>query len=222
MVSTRGDESRPTLTFAILGWPDDGPTLRLDYRAFSYAGKFAMSNTGTAVLRTVDGRDPAPHWTPDRDLPDSVDPASFTRDVAAAVAFNADRTSPETLWLRYITVHVALRGDGLGPRLVRGLLKPAADRGFSRVRIAVNNPFAYEALYKSGFAFTGRETGFAELVLERPVTSSEPRGADQGTYQDGLDRYRGRGLAKLSDAEQAFLAAREGAAPPATTDGGPE
>ena len=38
----------------VIGWPPNGPTLRLDYRRFSYAGKFVMSNTGKAVVREAD------------------------------------------------------------------------------------------------------------------------------------------------------------------------
>ena len=37
------------MRFELVGWPADGPKLALDYRAFSYAGKFVMSNTGKAV-----------------------------------------------------------------------------------------------------------------------------------------------------------------------------
>ena len=124
----------------VLGWPPDGPTLRLDYRRFSYAGKFMMSNTGKAVVREAD---------------------------------------------------------------------EATDRGYDRVRIAVNNPFAYEALYRAGFGFTGEETGLAELVLERPA--DRPAGRDADAYRAGLDRFRAR---DLSAAETKFLDGRRGADPP--------
>ncbi|WP_336133988.1 GNAT family N-acetyltransferase [Natronomonas amylolytica] len=184
----------------VLGWPEEGPTLRLDYREFSYAGKFVMSNTGKAVIRARAGRDD----------PDTTD-SKWDEDVLAAVAFNEDRTDPETLWLRYVTVHEDRRGDGLGPRLCAFVAQRAADRGYERVRIAVNNPFAYEALYKSGFAFTGEETGIAELVLERPADRPAERPTKR--YQAGLDIYRKR---DLSEAETAFLERKRGASPPPT------
>jgi len=54
------------------------------------------------------------------------------------------------------------------------------------VKIAVNNSFAYAALYKCGFAYTGENTGIAELVLER--SAGEParggRRAEAGTGRD--------------------------------------
>ncbi|GAB3423371.1 GNAT family N-acetyltransferase [Haloparvum alkalitolerans] len=196
------------MEFDLLGWPEDEPTLRLDYRAFSYAGKFVMTTTGKAALRTADGSAAAPGWEPGRKLPEGMDPDAFDADVAAAIAFDADRTDPEVLRLRYVTVHAALRGEGLGPRLVGDLLGPAAERGFERVRIAVNNPFAYEALYRAGFAFTGRETGLAELVLERPVEAPAADREEAARYREGLARYRKRG--GLSDAERSFLRERLG------------
>jgi GNAT superfamily N-acetyltransferase len=187
------DDPEPTL----LGWPPDGPTLRLDYRQFSYAGKFAMSNTGKAGLRdeaiTTDGE--------------------FDDDVLAAVAFNEDRTDEGTLWLRYVTVRADYRGMGFGPRLCAFVTRRAAMRGYDRVRIAVNNPFAYEALYRAGFSFTGEETGLAELVLERPA--NEPTTRSTATYQTGLDRYRDR---DLSEAESAFLKRKRGSKPPELSD----
>jgi GNAT superfamily N-acetyltransferase len=179
----------------LLGWPPEGPTLRLDYERFSYAGKFVMSNTGKAVVR-----DPA-----------ATDGESdFDDDVLAAVAFNADRTDPDTLWLRYVTVRRDRRGEGLGPRLCRFLADRATARGYDRLRIAVNNPFAYQALYRSGFAYTGEETGLAELVLERPADAPV---ADRSRrrYQAGLDRFRDR---ELSPPERAFLDRTRGTAPP--------
>lgn len=196
------------MEFDLLGWPEDEPTLRLDYRAFSYAGKFVMTATGKAVLRTADGSAAAPDWEPDRALPEGMNADAFAADVAAAIAFDADRTDPDVLRLRYVTVHAALRGRGLGPRLVGDLLEPAAERGFDRVRIAVNNPFAYEALYRAGFAFTGAETGLAELVLERPVDAPAAAREDAATYREGLERYRERG--GLSEEELAFLRERLG------------
>ncbi|MFC7177541.1 GNAT family N-acetyltransferase [Halosegnis marinus] len=142
-----------------------------------------MTNTGKAVIRGGESD------------PDS----EFDESVLAAVAFNEDRTDDRTLWLRYVTVRADRRGEGLGPRLCDAVAERALARGYDRVRIAVNNPFAYEALYKAGFGFTGRETGIAELVLERPAETSRSR------YRDGLDRFRER---DLGDDERAFLDGR--------------
>jgi GNAT superfamily N-acetyltransferase len=170
------------MEFALLGWPPDGPTLRLDYEVFAYAGKFVISSTGKAVAR--DG------------------------DVVGAVAFNEDRTDPDCLQLRYVTVRSDRRGEGIGPRLLRFTAERARDRGYSSVQIAANNPFAYEACYRAGFVFTGEETGLAELVLSyRPDANRDPK-----RYQDGLDRYRER---DLSSEEEAFLAEWRGTDPPA-------
>ena len=164
----------------LVGWPEDGPRLRLDHLRFAYAGKFVRTATGKAVLE--DGG-----------------------EVVAAVSFGPDRAHDDRWWLRVVTVRDDRQGEGLGPRL----LDFAAGRVLERcasVRIAVNNPFAYEAAYKAGFGFTGEETGLAELVLERPAERSPDR------YAAGLDRFRER--SSLSDAEAAFLDGRPGTVPP--------
>jgi len=75
------------------------------------------------------------------------------------------------------------------PQSPYGLEKLTADR-YARLRIAVNNPAAYVAAHRAGFAFTGRETGLAELVCERPADRPAPRDVD--AYRSGLDRYRDR------------------------------
>jgi len=146
-------------------------------------------------------------------LPDGLDATEFDDSVLAAVAFNADRTDPETLWLRYLTVRRELRGSGLqlGPRLAAFLTDQAAEQGYKTVRIAVNNVFSYHALFKAGFAYTGRETGLAELVLERPA--AEPATQSTANYQAGLERFGDR--TELSDAEKAFIKNWSDAAPPA-------
>ena len=168
------------MEFAVRGWPPDGPTLRLDHERFSYAGKFVMSNTGKAVV-----------------LDDG--------EVVAAVSFNEDRTDADTLWLRYITVRADRRGEGIGPRLARFATARAHERGYDRVTIAVNNVFAYEALSRAGFGFTGEETGIAELVLEHPSDRSPE------TYRRGFEAFRDR---ELSADERAFLARKSDASPP--------
>nr|WP_208288656.1 GNAT family N-acetyltransferase [Halobacterium sp. R2-5] len=163
-----------------------------------------MSNTGKAVAYEGEPLAEREDWPPDaRDADGSVE------DVVGAVSFNDDRTDAETAWLRYVTVRQNRRGDGIGARLCAFAAEHLlADR--ERVRIAVNNPFAYEALHKAGFGFTGEETGIAELVLERPRSD---RGA---RYQDGLDVYRQR---DLSEAEAAFLERKLGGGPPAVLPG---
>jgi len=168
-----------------------------------------MTNTGKAVITVAADVDDAADAA---EAADATDGASDDA-VLAAVAFNEDRTDPDTLWLRYVTVRDDRRGEGLGPRLCVFVLERAAERGYDTARIAVNNPFAYEALYRAGFAFTGRETGIAELVLERPTDA--PAGRDPATYRDGLDRFRGR--ERTSAAEARFLADRppDAAEPPA-------
>ncbi|WP_324661803.1 GNAT family N-acetyltransferase [Haloarcula sediminis] len=167
------------MEFALLSWPEDDHPLRLDYREFAYAGKFVMTSTGKAVVGD-DG-------------------------VVAAAAFDADRTDPETLCIRYITVRRDRRGEGLGPRLLRFVRERAGERGYRRVTIGVNNPFSYQAAYRAGFAFTGAETGLAELTLEWPGDRS------QAQYRAGLAVFRQR---DLSADEDAFLAEKLDSEPP--------
>jgi len=173
--------------YELLGWPSDGPTLRLDHERFSYAGKFVMSNTGKAVARD-----------------DRID----DDPIVAAVAFNEDRTDPKTLWFRYVTVARDRRGEGIGPQLLGRVREWAIDRGYDRLTIAVNNPFAYEALYRTGFVYTGEQTGIAELVLEYVPDGPTP---SRDQYQTGLDLFRDR---ELSTDEEAFLDARRDCGPP--------
>ena len=170
------------MEYEVLGWPEEGPTLRLDYRQFSYAGKFVLSNSGKAVAR-ADGK------------------------LVGAVAFNENSTAPETMWLRYVTVRKDRRGEGIGARLARFTTARILAADYERATVAVNNPFAYHALYKAGFGFIGEETGLAELVLATDADRS------RAAYQAGLDVYRTR---DLSEAEESFLAAHRGVDPPAT------
>ncbi|MFC6976192.1 GNAT family N-acetyltransferase [Halomicroarcula sp. GCM10025709] len=167
------------MEFELLGWPEEGPTLRLDHEQFAYAGKFVMSSTGKAVCR--DG------------------------SLVGAAAFDPDRTDPETLCIRYVTVRKDRRGEGIGPQLLAFVRERAAERGFDRVTIGVNNPFSYQAAYRAGFCFTGAEQGLGELELEWPGDRSTAR------YQAGLDRFRAR---DLSDAEREFLREKRDTAPP--------
>ncbi|SEQ56801.1 GNAT family N-acetyltransferase [Natrinema salaciae] len=178
------------MEYELLGWPPDGPQLRLDHERFSYAGKFVMTNTGKAVARADDGQ------------------------IVAAVAFNEDRTDADVLWLRYVTVDRDRRGEGIGPALCRRVRDRAVERGYDRLRIAVNNPFAYEALYRTGFAYTGETTGIAELILEYPTPTdgAETDWDDGNRYQAGLEAFRER---DLSDEEERFLDSRRDGEPPA-------
>ncbi|WP_276300924.1 GNAT family N-acetyltransferase [Halorussus lipolyticus] len=201
------------MEYAVLGWPDEDPKLRLDYREFSYAGKFVMSNTGKAVVRDhergVSDEDGALGADgTDRHGADTPEERDWIRDsrIVAAVAFNEDRTDSATAWLRYVTVRDDRRGAGLGARLTRFATARLRERGYERVKIAVNNPFAYHALYKAGFGYTAEETGIAELVLARPGDRSPDR------YREGLAAYRER--EGLSQAEREFLSAKAGADPP--------
>jgi GNAT superfamily N-acetyltransferase len=118
-----------------------------------------------------------------------------------------------------VTVARDRRGEGIGPRLCAFVVDRASARGYDRARIAVNNPFAFEALSRAGFAFTGRETGIAELVLERPLDGTTAREDRAAAYADGLDRFRDRDR-DLSAAERSFLRERAAAGdrPPATID----
>jgi len=176
------------MEYALVGWPEDGPQLRLDHREFSYAGKFVMSNTGKAVVR-ADGTD-----------------GSCDGDILGAIAFNEDRTDPATAWLRYVTVRADRRGEGIGARLAAFAADRLDARGYDRVKIAVNNPFAYHALHKAGFGYAGEETGLAEVVLVRPGDRSP------ATYRAGLDAYRGR--EDLAAEEREFIDAKSAAGPP--------
>jgi len=214
------------MEFALLGWAEADPTLRLDYRRFSYAGKFVTGGTGVAVIRGDSARaaDDAPAVESDDEtaadtgpesvasLPDGVEPSDFADDVLAAITFSPDRTDPSTLKIRYLTVRDDCRGDGqqLGPQLVAFLTSKAAAAGYDRIAIAVNNTFSYHALYKAGFTYTDRETGLAELVLDRPI--AEPAVASQSGYQRGLDVFRER--EGLSASETEFLADHGDVAPP--------
>jgi len=205
------------MEYALLGWPPDGPTLRLDHRRFAYAGKFVMSTTGKAVVRRAGDEEEGNAGGTVDAPPTAPDGVAYDTDVVAAVAFDPDRTDGRTLRFRYITVRSDLKGEGVGPRLAAFVASRAGRRGYDRVAIAVNNPFAYEAMYKAGFAWTGRESGLAELVLARPAGPLGDGGADPDPdrYRAGLDRYRER---DLGDPEASFLADRVDADPPAPVD----
>lgn len=172
------------MEYALVGWPADGPTLNLDHERFAYAGKFVISSTGKAVVRADD-------------------------TTVGAAAFDADRTDENCLRVRYVTVREDRRGEGIGPRLLRFVVVRAHERGYDEVKAGVNNPLAYVAFYKAGLAYTGKQTGLAELV----VSTTADRDADR--YRTGLSAYRER---DLSDPENAFLESHEDNDPPSVVD----
>ena len=194
------------MEYRLLGWPEDDVLVRLDHREYAYAGKFAMSSTGKAVALD-DGRR---FRIPDEPKREYVAPVGI-------VAFSEDRTDPDALWLRYVSVRRERRREGVGPRLCAFVVARAGDRGYERVRIAVNNAYSYEALHKVGFAWTGRETGIAELVLERPA--AEPAAVDPERYGDGLATIAER--ADLDDEERAFARRKRERGPPAVDGSDP-
>ena len=126
------------MEYVVLGWPSDGPTLRLDYRQFAYAGKFVMSNTGKAVayegapaserddclvaaddgvVHRYDGRT----WTPDRLFDDEL--TGIARDGEYAVTCGEDavfeRSVPDADWERRTFENDAFEGvDSRGGRAV--------------------------------------------------------------------------------------------------------
>ncbi|PSQ06424.1 GNAT family N-acetyltransferase [Halobacteriales archaeon QS_6_71_20] len=197
------------MEFRLLGWPDEDVVLRLDHRAYAYAGKFATSSTGKAVALDADGAGDGPEAF---ELPD--EPRREYVDPVAVVAFNADRTDPDAVWLRYVSVRRERRGEGVGTALCAFVVARAADRGFDRARIAVNNAYSFEALSKAGFAWTGRETGIAELVLERPTDA--PARCDPAAYREGLATIAERD--DVGDDERAFAERKRERGPPDVID----
>lgn len=202
--------SAPTVAveFVLLGWPPDGPTLRLDHQRFAYAGKFIVPDTGKAVAVDADSESsmqiqpPASAATDHGRLvlgPESVAP------VVAAASFSPARDDETVLWIRYVDVRTDYQGDGIGSRLCRFVVERAAERGFQELRIAVNNPFSYEALHRAGFGWTGDVAGLAELVLSTHASRTRSR------YQAGLDEFRAR---RLDETETTFLDEKQTEDPP--------
>lgn len=160
------------MEYEVLGDAEGGPTVTLDHERFAYAGKFVMTNTGK-VLARADG------------------------EIVGAVSFSGDRDHPGRAWLRYVSVRHDYRGEGVGPRVAAVATDRLHATGFEVVRIGVNNPFAFHAMYRAGFGWTGETTGIAELVLTHP----DARGDDR--YREGLDRFTDRD--DLTAAEQEFI-----------------
>ena len=96
------------MEYAFLGGPGTETTLRLDYRAFAYAGKFVVGKPGKAVLKTLDGSPAVPEWNSERSLPPTVDERDFDDDV---VAYDEDGYPPLRDFLKEQGVrHVLLTG----------------------------------------------------------------------------------------------------------------
>lgn len=193
------------MEYAVIATPDDALGLRLDWARFSYAGKFVMTNTGKAVAVEASVLED-PEWPPD---PQDAQAAG----VVGAVSFNRDRTDPDTAWLRYVTVRDTVRGQEIAPRLCAMTVDWLHDEmNVSRVRIAVNNPYAFEALYKAGFGWTGEETGLRERVLEFPPPSRQDVA---GQYRGGLRSYL---ETDVTPEERAFIGSRLSRGPPPIVD----
>lgn len=141
------------MEFEVVGWPGDDAGIDLDYREFSYAGKFVGSATGTAVARDDE-------------------------TIVAAASFNADRTDAASARIRTVTVRTDRQGEGIGSRLLAGLRACLLDERYDRAYIATNNPHAYQAAYRAGFGFTGERSGLAELVLVAPIDVDDDRYVD--------------------------------------------
>lgn len=153
---------------------DTEATLELDADRFAYAGKFRVPG-GKAVTR---------------------DEEASEDGIVAALSFSPDRAEDDAVRVRYITVREDLRGEGIGS----ALLEYAADsllESHESVRISVNNPFSYAAACKAGFGWTGKESGMAELVMERPRPPD-----DAERHEEALRLLAER---DLSDEEEEFV-----------------
>jgi GNAT superfamily N-acetyltransferase len=191
----------------LLGWPADSPRLALDHERFAYAGNFRTGRTGIAVAldESVEAGDVG--HTAD----DGGDTAPADDAIVAAASFDEDRAAENALRVRYVSVRTDWRGEGIGPRLLAFVAERALDAGYDVVRIGVNNPIAYQACYRAGFAFTGEESGMGEVVLSAPAT--EERDGDR--YRAGLERFVGR---ELPADQRAVLDRHRSDDPPARID----
>lgn len=148
--------------YEFLGWPDDGPTIDISHERFAYAGKFILPGTGKAIVR-------------------SSQPGSHP--IKGAVAFNDDRGVQNAARIRYITVSESTRGRRLGPKLALFVQDQIIGQSYSLVRIAVNNPIAYEAMYRAGFYYTGETRQLNEVVLSTDAPLSPSK------YKTGLQTF---------------------------------
>jgi len=111
------------MEYALVGGPDSGTTLRLDYRAFAYAGKFVVGAPGKAVLRTSDGSPAVPEWEPDEPLPPTVEASEFDDDVVAAISSRRTEPTPTAVAsdTSPSTSRAALRGSARDSSIARSL-----------------------------------------------------------------------------------------------------
>ena|GEM_PF-2318745 len=151
---------------------EEAPPLDLATEEFAYAGQYRLRRYGKAVLTS----------RPDR--------PTRAVDIVAAVTIDRHRLHPDRLVVRRVDVRRAHRGHGWGPALLASLLPVAAAEGFRTVQANVNNPFAYVAATKAGFAWTGRTTGLAELIMRRPT--DHPASCVDGRFIAGLTMFRRR------------------------------
>ncbi|MFW5929369.1 MAG: GNAT family N-acetyltransferase [Halobacteriota archaeon] len=127
--------------------------LSLSHDEFAYAGKFRLP-TSKAVARDQEG------------------------EIAAALCYDEDRCS-DGVRIRYVTVRDDLRGEGVGPELAEFAADNLLEE-YPRVRVSVNNAYAYVALHRAGFGYTGERGPQDELVLQRPPPEND-------RFQEGLD-----------------------------------
>ncbi len=190
------------MNFELLGHPPDAPTLRLDHERFAYAGKFVLSSTGKAVARDP-GESPV---DPDGQ---TATGGSATAGLVGATSFSENYDDPDRTRIRYVTVREDRRGEGIGPRLLRFTADTLGGR-FESVAIAVNNPIAYQAAYRAGFVWTGRETGMAELLL-----SYDPGTGAADRYRAGFAVFEAR---DLPDPHRTVIARHADGDPPPVVD----
>lgn len=148
--------------YEFLGWPDDDPTIDISHERFAYAGKFILPDTGKAIVRSSQ---------------------LGSHSIKGAVAFNDDRGVPDAARVRYITVSESARGRRLGPKLALFIQDQIIGQQYSLVRIAVNNPIAYEAMYRAGFYYTGETRQLNEVVLSTSASRSTSK------YKTGLQTF---------------------------------
>ena len=229
-----GDGDDASLEFAVLGGPDGGPALDLHHEQFAYAGKFVMSGTGKAVLRERDtglearSGDVLAAAAFDRDRTDGavvrIRYVTVRRDrrgeglgarLLASVADWAlgraedpgDDTEAEyELGAEGSTGTGSTAGVDSPPTADSPATVEPTPGDVREVRIAVNNPFAYEAAFKAGFGYDGERTGLAELVCVRPGD----RSAD--AYRRGFSAFVER--EDLTEPELEFVGDRRDAEPP--------
>jgi predicted acetyltransferase len=149
------------MEFVVMGDLEGGPSIFLEEKKFSYAGKFVMKDTGKIVGK-IEG------------------------DIIAAASFNFDRTDKKIAWIRCISIRKDKRREGIGHNLILYITKKIVGGVPVCVRVAVNNPIAYDTFYKAGFEYTGNEVGLCELILEYPKNQT------YDMYRKGAEIFENR------------------------------